>query len=415
MQLLIFLVLTIAYITIGFQFLKNRDISVFLKLTVLLPITSSLIPLHTHFQVNVYYFFSFIVVVAYFFQTLFKPKMDKNIVIVTALLIGFIGFYLLYDVLIYKENLKVINLLKDFKPLIFILFGFVFLYVLKNRRLNWKGKEAKKIMKYNFIATIVWFVILNTTGFISFATNDPYYSVTDIRYTSVGASFILIYYIAGLGVNRKFDKYDLAYILIPLFLSGNRTVLFTLAVIYLINMVMVTTNAIKLFSRIGVFVSAGLVLFFGVFSFNEKLRTRILTMFDYDIVMRQLIEFRFAPFIEKLNTYSWYDYFFGKGIGETIFIPWFVWRETVDNYNIYMDNIFLTLYIKYGVFSLIVVFLLIHFINQTKTNKRFKILLLIYFFIMGLTTAFMYQAKFLFILIVLASFSFETKTLNRKE
>lgn len=411
MQILIFLVLAIVYVAIGFKFLKNKDISLFLMATVLLPITSALIPLHTHFQVNIYYFFAFVVIFMYFIQALIKIKICKNIVIVGGILFSFIGFYLFYDFLIYRHNLQIINLLKDLKPLIFIFFGFVFIDLLKDKQLDWNGKQAKKIMKYNFLATIVWFVILNTTDFISFATSDPYYSVTAIRYTSVGASFILIYYIAGLAVNRKFDRYDLAYILIPLFLSGNRTVLFILGVIYLINMVMVTTNAIKLFSRIGVFISAGLVLFFGVFSFNEKLRARVLTMFDYDIVMTQLIKFRFAPFVEKLPTYNWYDYFFGKGIGETIFIPWFVWRKTVENYNIYMDNIYLTLYLKYGVFSLIIIFLLIHFINQTKTNKRFKILLLIYFFIIGLTTAYMYQANFLFLLIVIASFSFKKNTL----
>ena len=146
------------------------------------------------------------------------------------------------------------------------------------------------------------------------------------------------------------------------------------------------------------------MIIFGILNFNPRLKERILTMFDFELVIHQLFEYRFAPVILKLESFNFLNYIFGKGIGETFFIPWFVWRENIENNNIYMDNLYFTLYIKYGVFFFILLVFLYNFIFSANTNRRFKILITIYFVIMGLTTAFMYQNTFLFIILMLTIF-----------
>ena len=273
----------------------------------------------------------------------------------------------------------------------------------------------RDILKYHCIASVIWFIILNNTNLAGNISNDAYFEINETRYASIGTSYVLLYFVAFLSSNKKFNAWDIVYIAVPLFLAGNRTMFFIFGILYLANMFLSTKNVLGLFKKVLLFIVGVFVLVFGVFSLNEKLKVRIISMFDYDLVMEQLFSKRFSPFIEEMATFEWYHYIFGKGVGETLFIPWFVYRKNIDNFNISMDNIYMTMYVKYGVFSLIIYFLLLFFIFKTKTNQKFKILLTLYFFISGLTTAFFYQTKFLFILLVLTGFGFVKDKLDKVE
>lgn len=400
-----FLLLTL-YLFLGIDFYRTKNVSRFMLWTVVLPLISSLTILHTRFQISAYYAFVLLPLLLYLSKTLTSSKTSKTIFLTCAIIFCFISFYLCYTLLLNFEGISVINIAKDIKPLLFLALSFVFLDMLKNIQVNWNSELASKILKYNFIASIIWFLVLNNTNLISFISNDAYYQINETRYGSIGTAYVLLYFIASLSSSKKLDKLDVVYILIPLFLAGNRTIFFALGVLYVSNMVLSTKDVYGLFKKASLFVISIFVLVLGVFNLNARLKDRVLSMFDYDLIKEQLFSRRFAPFTEELVTFEWYHYIFGKGIGETLFIPWFVYRENIDNFNVTMDNIYLTMYVKYGVFSSIIYFLLLIFIFKTKTNKKFKILLSLYFLIMGLTTAFMYQTKFLFMLIVLTSFGF---------
>lgn len=409
MALIIYVSLFLLFLFLGTYFAKTKDIRLFYTAIAVLPIISSLTALHTKFQVNVYYAFIIFPVLLFILNNLRKNTVSKLVASTSLIGFSFVFIYFIYTLLIRFYNIDAINIFKDLKPIFFLLLGFVFLKILREHQFNWEGGFARKILKYNFYASIFWFLILKNTSIIGNVSSDVFYNMSEIRYAALSTTFVMIYFIASLASKKSFSKWDIVYVLIPIFLTGNRTTFVVLGGIFLINMFLSVNNVNLFFKRGLLFFSSVTVLVLGVFKFSDTLRERILTLLDFDLLAEQLTEHRFAPFFDKLSTFEWYHYVFGKGIGETIFIPWFVYRENIENDNIYMDNIYMTLFIKYGIFFLLPLFLIYFFINKTNTNKRFKILMIFYFAGMGLTTAFMYQSKFLFILLILASFKFESR------
>lgn len=413
--LITFFLLLLVYLLLGLDFYRTKNINWFMLLTVVLPLTPALSILHTRFQINIYYAFVFFPLVLYSANTLINSKISKNIFITSGISFAFIAFFICYTLLLNADNLVIINIAKDIKPLLFLSLGFVFFEMLKNVQVDWNSNLAKKTLKFHCIASVLWFLVLNNTNLTGFISNDAYFEINETRYGSIALTYVILYYIAKLSSNIKFDKWDVIYIAIPLFLAGNRTIFFALGILYIANLFLSTESVVGLLKKIGLFVIGLFVLVLGVFNLNEKLKERIISMFDYNLVMEQLFSKRFSPFIEEIATFEWYHYIFGKGIGETLFIPWFVYRQNIDNFNISMDNIYMTMYVKYGVFSLIIYLLLLIFIFKTNTNQRFKILLTLYFFVSGLTMAFLYQTKFLFILLVLTGFGFVKGESNKVE
>lgn len=280
----------------------------------------------------------------------------------------------------------------------------MFIDLLKNHQLEWTSKFSKRLLKVNFVITIVIFIILNNTNLLYLVGDDPFFKLGNTRYSTLGTFFAVFYFIAKLAQNERFKVSEIIYILLPVFLAGNRTFFATIGVIYGINLFLSINNLKDFIKKVGLFIVAGTVLIFGILNFNPRLKERILTMFDFELVIHQLFEYRFAPVILKLESFNFLNYILEKELEKLFFIPWFVWRENIENNNIYMDNLYFTLYIKYGVFFFILLVFLYNFIFSANTNRRFKILITIYFVIMGLTTAFMYQNTFLFIILMLTIF-----------
>ncbi|NJB37079.1 DUF6369 family protein [Croceivirga sp. JEA036] len=407
----LFSFLFFSFLVVGYNFWNRRDIYPFLKLMALLPLTSSLVALHTRFQINVYY--AFILMPLFFFveETIVNKKISKPLIMVTLSAAIFLGGYLLYGILFNSSDITAIDVLKDIKPIFFLTVGFVFLVLLKDHQLAWNGKLAYKILKYNFYASLFWFVLFKTTNIIGIVSNDPFYLRSEIRYASISTSFVLLYFVGSIASKKKFSKLELVFVLVPIFFTGNRTSFVVLALLFVVNMILSANNINLLIKRIFFFLMGFVFLVIGIFNFSKTLKERFLTLLDFNLLAEQLGDKRFSPFFQKLANFEWYHYIFGKGIGETIFIPWFAYRENIENNNIYMDNLFMTLFIKYGLFMIVPLVLLFFFVNKTNTNKRFKILIILYFIGMGLTTSFMYQTSFLFIVILLASFKFSEKSI----
>lgn len=411
MELGIFLTLLFLYFAIGVKFiLTNRNIYLFFLVTSILPLTSSLTNLHTRYQISVYYSFAFVLVFYYFIESLTKSKLSKTVVYSFITIVLFITLYIYFYLVLNINNANIDDFLKDIKPLLFLFIGFVFLDFFRFRQLDWRGVSAKKILKYNFIAALCWYFILNNTSIVSIISDDPYYLMNGSRYSSIGTVFVVFYYIAGLSSNRKFDIYDIFYISIPILLSGNRTMMFLMGLLFIVNMLLNSNNILLLFKRIVIFILGITIGLLVMFNLNGELKARMISMLNLDIIKDQLINHRYAPFFHELDSFKWYNYLIGKGMGETIFIPWFAYRDNIDDFNIYMDNIYMSLFIKYGLLMICPLIIFVAFINNISTNKRYKTLVLIYFLIIGLTTSFLYQSGFLLTLLILASFGF----LNRR-
>ena len=399
---LIFFAFILFYFYLGFIFWQNRNIKKFFAWTVLLPLTPALIPLHTKYQIIVYYAFIALPLIFFLSNEFNRLRLRKNTFFSTLILLPFFIFYLILGYFLNTNGLDVINILKDTKPIVFLAVGFIFLDILKGSQIDWNGKFCKKLLFWNFLATLFFFLVLNKTSLVSVATNDPYYLQSSVRYVSMGSFFAILYLLAKMSSNTRIKIRELVFILTPIFLSGNRTFILILVLLFGLNTLMAMTNPKSFIKKAALLFFGLIALAFGVLSLNEALKERVVSLLNVELLLTELAEKRFLPFFIKLDSFSWYNYIFGKGIGETFFIPWFEYRENIDNFNVYMDNIYLTLYVKYGLGMFILLFCLVYFINKTKTNKRFKILVIAYFVIIGLTTSFIYQSSFLFILLLLA-------------
>lgn len=406
----IFISLLVFYLFLGYKFYLNRKIEQFVFWSVLLPFTPSLTVLHTNFQVTAYYAFCMMPIILYTFSTLYVSRVNKDTIYISIIVFMFMLFYIPLGLFNRELSIDLINVLKDVKPIISLLLGFVFLSLLMGKEAEWGGIFSLKLLKINFYVTIIGFILLNTTNIIGFFTSDPFYENSETRYLTLGTFYVIMFFISKLSVNQKIKIHEFVFILTPIFLSGNRTFFLVMAVLFLVSILMTLSNIKLLLKRISLVLVGLLMLVAGIFNFNEALKYRFYSLFDFENLIKELSERRFAPFFEQISSFEWHHYFIGKGLGETFFIPWFVYRDNIDNFNINMDNLYLTLFVKYGLGMLVLLYILIHFVCKTKTNNKFKTLVLIYFSIMGLTTSFMYQTSFLFLLILLAGF----KTSERK-
>lgn len=397
----IFFAFLLFYFYLGFIFWQNMNIKKFFAWTVLLPLTPALIPLHTKYQIIVYYAFIALPLIFFLINEFNRLRLRKNTFFSTLILLPFFIFYLILGYFLNTNGFDVINILKDTKPIVFLVVGFVFLDIMKDNQIDWGGKFCKKLLFWNFLATLFFFLVLNKTSLVGVATNDPYYLQSSVRYVSMGSFFAILYLLAKMSSNTRIKIWELVFILTPIFLSGNRTFILIIVLLFGLNTLMAMTNPKSFIKKAALLFFGLIALTFGVLSLNEALKERMVSLLNVELLLTELAEKRFSPFFIKLDSFSWYNYIFGKGIGEAFFIPWFEYRENIDNFNVYMDNIYLTLYVKYGLGILILLFCLVYFINKTNTNKRFKILVIAYFLLIGLTTSFMYQSSFLFILLLL--------------
>ncbi len=412
---IVFLILLCCYGYLGVVFCRDKQIKQFVYFTVILPITPALTPLHTRFQITIYYAFLIIPIVLFALTALKRKQLNKVVASVGMVVCGFIMLYLPWGIFQNSQDSTIVNLLKDLKPILFLFVGFLFLTLLRGQQLAWNGPFAAKLLRVNFFVTLFFFLLLNTTNVLGFVSNDVFYKTMSTRYLSMGTFYVIFYFIAQLAANKKLKPIELLYIIIPIILSGNRTFLLVLLAVFVISTVMAISNVQLFIKRMLLFFGGGILLVIGILNFNTSLRERALSLFHVTDIFNELSERRFSPFFSQLDGFEWYHYLFGKGLGETFFIPWFEYRENIENYNIYMDNIYMTLYVKYGLGMLAILLLFFYFINRTNTNKKYKILIISYFSIIGLTTSFLYQYSFLFILLLLAAFKIHGPELETKD
>jgi len=398
----IFLSLLVVYLYLGLLFYQKGNLKPFIIITVLLPLTPALTVLHTKYQINAYYVFVAFPILLFLLKQYLRHKFNRNTFLVIFGLSLFTLFYLILGNFLNTDGLQWINVLKDIKPIIFLGIGFIFLDLMRDKRISWGSRFSANLLKYNFFATVLFFLILNKTNLVSIVSNDPFYILSETRYLSMGTYFVIFYLFAKLASNARFKILEIIYVFVPILLSGNRTFILVIVFVFLLNILISITNPIAFLKRVGLLVTGAIALIAIILNTNVELKNRVMSLLNSKHLISELTERRFAPFFIELEDFSWFNYLIGKGLGETLFIPWFVYRENIENYNIYMDNIYLTLYVKYGLGLIGLLFCLIYFINKTGGNKKFKILVISYFLIMGLTTSFMYQSSFLFVLIILS-------------
>ena len=107
--------------------------------------------------------------------------------------------------------------------------------------------------------------------------------------------------------------------------------------------------------------------------------------------INQQLETRFSPAIKELNNLNTKSIIVGKGIGTTFKIPSFYYRGLDPNLN-KVDSLYLTQFIKYGLFGLILILLLFKiFISKNIFNNRLKLSIISFYLIIMLVNSVLYQ------------------------
>lgn len=406
MDFKIYIFFSIVYFILGiisvmnFSF-KNVALKIFIILTVLLPITKFTTTFHTVYQISFYYFFFIGPMILFVLKFFSGHKFHKNFFISTILLGVLLCFYLLHYIFIVKEPREFINILKDLKLFLLIPMGFIFM-VIYYRRLQeiLTKKFCINLLLANLVVLGVVFYFMVTRDLHLRLTDDPYYKHEELRLETLGSYFGIFYLSHAIFNKRKISFIEVIICIIPLLFTGNRTLIFSvliaIALYYLTRMS---------FNRLIIFFSSIIALlttfvFLVLRADEDSPLSRFKLLLDPEYIKYALVN-RFSPFFAASANFNWAEFIIGKGVGFTFFIPWFHYRANIDNYNIYIDNLYLTLYSKFGLFF-ILFFVVLFLFLKAYNNFRTTIFYFIFILILSVTNAFIYQYNFLWIFILFA-------------
>tara|TARA_B110000483_G_scaffold197320_1_gene235950 strand:- start:10416 stop:11591 length:1176 start_codon:yes stop_codon:yes gene_type:complete len=388
----------------GIYFPNRNYLKLFLFVVITLPFLNINNKIHVNHQVPFFLFFFLGGIVKNAYPNRRLSGIDQMLIL---MLFFFLCFTVASIPLFYQNDF--INIIKDVK---FIFFGFIlYVFVLINGPL----KTAQLIdfdffLKWNFIIAIICFFLMYFFDIHLSLNQDAYFKINEIRYMNYGTYVIPIYTIYILANDIAIKKFNWVYIVVPLLISGNRTLtllLFFVSVIIVLKRLSAKKLLVLLVSFVSSFFFVGLVV--SKASLESPLyRIKKLLSMDYLV---SSISTRLSPFSIALESFESYNYIFGKGLGFTYYIPWFHYRQGLDNYNIYLDSLIPTLYGKYGAFLILPLILFVLYLKKFSDLKSYYYYL-IFFLLLGLTNSFLYQNYFIFILFVM--FYFKSCSLAKK-
>nr|WP_259344958.1 DUF6369 family protein [Klebsiella pneumoniae] len=314
---------------------------------------------------GVYYFDFYLIG---FFILILKSIMsyssEKNISIPYSTLFGIFTYLCIILVSVVSNNIVDKYLLKDIRPVIMI-FTAVYFSGLVLRIDGYNKNTIFKILFVMFIFSIIH-LILPRLGVSVY--KDEYYEDNSYRYLDASTYVAAIYIINYFTSNMKNECGKWArlcfYAAILCVLVGNSR--FMLLAIFA-SIIFVSVKDVKkmaIYSLSAILV-AGLFLGGSVYVGAD----RVVNGFSGDVLLFQITN-RFSPALSLIDKMSWYNYIFGLGAGTYFDIPWFAYRG-LETQNISVDSLYLTMYVKYGLFGLMLIALFTKVaVNGLKANVK---------------------------------------------
>ncbi len=314
---------------------------------------------------GVYYFDFYLIG---FFILILKSIMsyssEKNISIPYSTLFGIFTYLCIILVSVVSNNIVDKYLLKDIRPVIMI-FTAVYFSGLVLRIDGYNKNTIFKILFVMFIFSIIH-LILPRLGVSVY--KDEYYEDNSYRYLDASTYVAAIYIINYFTSNMKNECGKWArlcfYAAILCVLVGNSR--FMLLAIFA-SIIFVSVKDVKkmaIYSLSAILV-AGLFLGVSVYVGAD----RVVNGFSGDVLLFQITN-RFSPALSLIDKMSWYNYIFGLGAGTYFDIPWFAYRG-LETQNISVDSLYLTMYVKYGLFGLMLIALFTKVaVNGLKANVK---------------------------------------------
>ena len=389
------------YFGLRFTQTKKREESVFhlMVFMMLFPTTSFMVPYFTKFQLVYYYPFFAFLCLYYIVHSYRKKRINRTFFLYCTSATIFFTAYLIYNQLM-GRSYEYIDLLKDVKPFVLIALAYAF-YLLAGKYLEayFYSKHWQKVLKWHFWVSTVIFLSMKVGKLHLLLSSDPYYLNKPVRYLDLGTYSICAFLIYRITRKEKLRSIEMLYCFLPLIYSGNRTLFIALAVFYAVFSVFTAslkTNVYRLLI-FGTLLSA----FVYVVGKAEKSSPlyRFQSLMSVDEISR-ILSNRYSPFTDTLEDFEQpTDYIFGLGPGRTYYIPWFEYRSNIKNHNIYLDNFYLSMYGKYGVFALVFIWFLVCYLREV-SDRKFLLYYGIFLFTIGLTNCFSHQFTFLWLLIM---------------
>jgi len=386
-ELLIYAVLSCCSIVLAILYFiyPNRVLPIFFVFGLIVPTSNQFMPYISLSGVYFFDYFFFLISLHYFISLLINKKIfKKNIVI---LIIG-LFIVIFYSLLAFSNSVPIDKyLFRDLRPFLTLFYALIFTVSLRASVISFKSLTNSLICV--FLAKILFFIVI----FFGFTFDDQYYQNNVFRYfdaVTFIASLILIYYILmRQRMLTEVSKVKLNLILILaiiiILISNLRILILALLFIYL-------------FYSKSNFIRKSFYLFFAVSFFllysYIMSANRVLDSNNSEIVSLQIAA-RFAPAIEKVIQMKPYEYIYGLGIGTYFEIPWFEYRALDTKLNT-IDSTYLTLFVKYGLFSILIFILFFRLLLFNINNTRLRKSIILFYCIVFLTMSSLYQSGTVF-------------------
>ena len=407
MTYLVFFMLCLVYFFLGIISVikfKYNDLALklFFIITILAPLGKLTTKFHTNWQISSYYLFFIGCFLVFLLKLLSNNKFKKQVIATLTITIGTLFILGVHYILIGDKQVSLTNILKDIKPYLTILLAIPFLEVYKSRLAHILSRKfINTILLVNLVITSVFFFLMLQFDLHLLLTDDPYFTFDEVRLETLGIFFGGFYLFYLVLKDKKPTLKEIVISALPLFYTGNRTMIFAFILVMLFFYISKLT-----LKKVLLIISGGLVslvsLGYLVITANENSPIyRIKKLFE-DGYISESFATRFSPFINVISEFSALNFVVGKGLGLTFYIKWFVWRSEIDNYNVYLDNLYLTLYAKYGIFSVLFFVIFFLFLNSYRTLKISNYYMLL-FVLIAITNSFCYQFNFLWFLILIAT------------
>ena len=345
---------------------------IFFVFGLLIP-TSNQFMSYTSFSGIYFYDYFFISLTIYYLISLLVNKniFTKNII---NILLG-LSILLFYFLLAISNSVSIDKyLFRDLRPFITLGCAFIFVSSIKKSIISFKALINSLIGV--FLIKILFFIIILYAA----SYEDLYYQNNIFRYfdavTFVASLLIISFMFVKESMLKHVSNFKLHLVLtlalVIVLISNLRILIISLGLIYVFFN---KTNFLKKIIYLSIAVSCFL-FYSSVMNANRVLDTN-----RSELVALQITS-RFAPAVEKIVEMKPYEYIYGLGVGTTFEIPWFEYRSLDTKLNT-IDSTYLSLFVKYGLFSVLILILffrlLLFNINNRKIKKSFIIFYLIIF------------------------------------
>lgn len=313
----------------------------FITLLVTIPIANSLSEYFYKFGI---FFFDF-----YFFSLFVKLAFGRGLR-AQETLTGFVVVILYAFTAIVSSNIIDKYVVRDFR-LIIHLVSLLGLMSLARQSVKISGR------------IVVWLAILSGFSCLFFAYctyagyfkfDDPFYIQHSDRYFAVSSYFCFGFFAFSSFLPQKERKSPLYYFalllcFVGILLTGLRAMIVIGLVLFMLPMLKSRNGILSVCFIMSLILAMSFAFISDVGNFFPISRLQRLSP---QFILSDL-QVRFSPFWDVVTNFTYLEFVFGGGFGQTFQIPWFEHRPTKDVVNNFVDSTYLTLFAKLGMVSII--------------------------------------------------------------